>query len=304
MPKITPSTPMTDACYSRTFDAEIDIVTDNEILVRGRLQDQALTLDYAWNVRTPEYQVVAATAEQSHADPAEFDPELCARQAGVAGIRIGRGFSKNFLNALGDLPGKDAHLFLAIEMARIAQQVYQFPPEFEAQFPAIGNPAKLSWQKDRAYMSDLANSCYTYRDETEALFAEREVRAGFDPELYTPRPGDKRVFWRKKQLSISRQEAGFACESAMEDRIHDIRIAFDIDETGLVSNAQSRGLRLPYHGICEDAQLRTEGLKGLRVGSGYILQFADRIGGARGCTHLFDLATDVLRLFRFQPSDF
>ncbi len=300
MPKIVLSSPMTDQTYSRTFAAEIDILTDNEILVRGRMQDHALTLDYTWNVRTPEYQVVGARAEQSDTDPAMFDPELCARQAGVAGIRIGRGFSKNFLNALGDLPGKDAHLFLAIEMARIAQQVYQFPPEFEAQFPATANRAKLSWQKDRAYMSDLANSCYTYRDETEALFAEREVRMGFDQDLYTPRPGDKRVFWRKKQLTITPRDGGFACESAMEDRIHEIRIAFDIDETGIFSNARSQGLRLPYHGICEDAQLRTEGLNGLRIGSGYILQFADRIGGARGCTHLFDLATDVMRLFKFQ----
>lgn len=300
MPKVVLSSPISGQTYSRTFTAEIDVLTDKETLVRGRMQDHRLTLDYAWNLQTPGYQIVAARAEQSDTDPASFDPELCTRQASVAGMRIGRGFSKSFQTALGELPGKDAHLFLAIEMARIAQQVYQSPPEIEERFPVEKDNARLYWLKDRVIMSDIANSCYTYRDETEALFAQREVRIGFDEALYTPRPGTRRMFWRKKQLTIARQGTGFACECAMDDRVHDIRIAFDIDETGLVSNARSQGLRLPYHGICDDAHARTAGLNGLRVDGGYSLQFADRVGGANGCTHLFDLATDVMRLFSFQ----
>jgi hypothetical protein len=300
MPKIVLSSPMKDQIYSRTFAGEIDILTDKEFLVRGRLQDHALTLDYAWNMQTPDYQIVAARAEQSDANPACFDPELCRRQAGVAGIRIGRGFSKSFQNALGDLPGKDAHLFLAIEMARLAQQVYQASPEIEQQFPTAATDARVAWLKDRACMGAFANSCHTYRDETETLFAQREVRMGFSQELYSPRPGDKRMFWRDKRLSIARRDQGYACESVMDDRVHDIGIAFDIDETGLVSNARSQGLRLPYHGICDDPHTRTADLNGMRVDSGYSRQFADRIGGATGCTHVFDLATDVMRLFRFQ----
>src|SRR5262249_37424473 len=114
----------------------------------------------------------------------------------------------------------------------------------------------------------------------------------------------KRVFWRSKQISVSlRQGAGgvvfYACESAMNDRIHDIKIGFDLSGEGVISNAESRGLRLPYHGICEDAQLRTPELNGMRVSAGFILQFANRVGGSQGCTHLFDLSMDVLRLFRF-----
>lgn len=300
MPKIVLSSPMKDEVYSRTFAGEIDILTDKEFLVRGRLQDHALTLDYTWNVQTPGYQIVAACAEQSDADPAKFDPELCERQAGVAGIRIGRGFSKNIQNALGELPGMAHHLFLAIEMARLAQQVYQASPEIEQRFPTAAADAKVAWLKDRACMGAFANSCHTYRDETEALFAQREVRMGFSQELYSPRPGDKRMFWRDKRLSIARRDQGYACESVMDDRVHDIRIAFDIGETGLISNARSQGLRLPYHGICDDAQARTAGLNGLQIDDGYSLQFADRVGGTGGCTHLFDLATDVMRLFRFQ----
>ncbi|MCI0661113.1 MAG: DUF2889 domain-containing protein, partial [Acidobacteria bacterium] len=221
----------------------------------------------------------------------------------------GRGFSKRVVAALGDLPGKQEHLWLAIEMARVGQQVYQYSSEFEARYPIIGKnqteDAQIAWLKDRAYMPDLANSCYTYRDESADLFKIREVRCGFGPEIFRPKPGDKRVFWRNKRLAIAMKMAEdggavYFCKSAMEDRIHDIKVEFDLSDDGSISNAQSRGLRLPYHGICEDAQLRTPGLNGLRVTPGFILQFADRIGGARGCTHLFDLSIDCLRLFNFR----
>src|SRR5262249_11528191 len=118
-----------------------------------------------------------------------------------------------------------------------------------------------------------------------------------------PQPGEKRVFWRTKRLSIeltSKTNWGYACESTMDDRIHDIRIGFDLSREGVISNAQSRGLRLPDHGICDDAQLRTHGLNGLRGTSGFMAQFAEHVGGVTGCTHLFDLSIDCLRLFRFE----
>ncbi|MGH9852848.1 MAG: DUF2889 domain-containing protein [Blastocatellia bacterium] len=301
---VTPS----QSNYLRTFEAEIDVLTDNEILVRGLMRDHRFAFEHVWKLRTPEYEIIEASARQIAGDAERFNPDLCERYANIKGVRIGRGFSKSVNAALGGLPGSGEHLFLAIEMARIGQQVYQFPPEFEAQFPSsAGNAteaAHISWLKDRAYMPDLANSCYTYRDKSAELFASREVRCGFGAELYTPKPGDQRVFWRNKRLSIElkQDESGqdvFACESAMEDRIHDIKIGFDLSSDGVISNAESRGLRLPYHGICEDAQLRTGGLNGLRVTAGFILQFADRVGGAQGCTHLFDLSIDVLRLFKF-----
>lgn len=304
MTSISFSIPIAASRYERRFDAEIDVLTADEILVRGRMRDHRFDLEHIWRVRTPAYDVIEARAEQHAGDATQFDPALCAGYAAIAGVRVGRGFSKRVVAVLGGAPGAAEHLFLAIEMARVAQQVYQFPPEFESQFAAPGaGEAHAAWQKDRAYMADLANSCYTYRDESDALFASRAVRLGFGGDLYTPRPGDQRVFWRAKQLAIeARADGGFACESRMDDRIHDIRVAFELSAEGIISMARSQGLRLPYHGICEDAQLRTAGLDGLRVGAGFILQFANRVGGAQGCTHLFDLSIDVLRLFRFdQP---
>jgi Protein of unknown function (DUF2889) len=294
------SVPFVHATYQRSFDAGIDVPAANELLVRGRLRDHRGGLEHVWRVRTPDYEVLDAAASQD-AD-AQFDPALCARYAGIRGVRLGRGFTKRVTAELGDAPGASEQTVLAIEMARVSQQVYQFPPDFDARFPPIegAGEAESAWRKDRAYLPELANSCYTYRDETAALFAARPVRLGFGGDLYSPRPGDKRVFWRTKQLSIAQTPDGrFACESAMDDRIHDIQIGFALSADGVISGARSRGLRLPYHGVCEDAQLRTARLEGLRVNAGFVAQFADCVGGAQGCTHLFDLSMDVLRLFRF-----
>jgi len=296
------SIPLSRPDYRRTFDAEIDVPAENELLVRGSMRDHRFAFEHVWKIRTPEYEIIEAAARQIDG---EFDQRLCDRYAGVKGARIGRGFSKRVISELGDSPGAQEHLLTAIEMARVGQQVYQYTPEFEAQFPpSAGNApeaARIAWLKDRAYMG-LANTCYTYRDESEGLFGAREVRCGFGAELTRPKPGDKRIFWRNKRVEIELKANGngetiYACESVMEDAIHDIRIGFDLSSDGVVSNARSHGARLPYHGICEDPHLRTPALEGLIVTGAFIAQFAEHVGGAQGCTHLFDLSIDVLRLF-------
>lgn len=296
------SIPLSSLSYLRTFEAEIDVTAENEIFVRGVMSDHRFAFEHSWRVRTPDYEVIEATASQIAGDKAEFDPELCRLYPAIAGVTVGRGFSKRIVAVLGDLSGANEHLLMAIEMARVAQQVYQYKPDFEAGFPTVPGgtteAARIAWLKDRAYMN-LANTCFAYRDESETLFQSREVRCGFDSSVTRPKPGDKRVFWRNKSLSVNLTNSGYECESAMEDRIHDIKISFDLSAKGVISNARSRGLRLPYQGICEDAHLRTPRLDGLQATAGFIGQFADQVGGASGCTHLFDLSIDCLRLFSF-----
>jgi hypothetical protein len=307
---VTFSLLLPESGYERTFTADIDVLAANELHVRGQLRDHRFAFEHVWRLRTPDYEVLEAQAQQLAGEGAQFDPALCERYTKISGVRIGRGFSKHILSALGALPGAQEHLLLAIEMARVGQQVYQYTPEFEAQFQPrpdsadrITETARIAWLKDRAYMN-LANSCYAYRDASLDLFDQRAVRCGFDAELTRPQPGDKRVFWRNKRLRIEPRSAPdgnsvFACTSAMEDRIHDIQISFDLSSEGLISNARSRGLRVPYFGICEDPHQRTAGLNGVQVTGAFVQQFAEHVGGASGCTHLFDLSIDVLRLFRF-----
>jgi hypothetical protein len=301
------SIPILHSTYERSFEAQIDALTANEIFVRGRMHDYRFDLEHSWRLRTPEYEVIEASAEQKAGEEARFSPELCERYPRIRGARIGRGFSKRVLAELGNLPGAQEHLFLAIEMARVGQQVYQLPAGLETQFVANASVDPVAynfWQMDRAYMPELADSCYTYRDASAALFTDRAVRLGFNADLYSPKPGEKRVFWREKRLCISVKRDSesnefYACRSSMTDTIHDITIGFDLAPDGMISNAQSKAPRLPYHGICEDAQFRTAQLNGTRVNKEYSLCFADRVGGSHGCAHLFDLSMDVLRLFKF-----
>lgn len=296
--------PLAGGTYRRGFEASIDVPESQRLQVRGRMHDERFDLEHVWVLSLPGYEVIEARATQNRGDPGLVAPGLCPRYAGIRGVSIGRGFSRHIRDALGeDLPGSATHLLLAIEMARVGQQVFQLPPEFDRQFPVelagSSGPALSSWQKDRAYMPGLANSCYTYRDASAAAFRERAIVCSFGPEISHPAPGSIGVFQRRKELVIRADGAGFVCENSMQDNLHDIAVRFALDAGGAVSAASSRGERLPYAGLCEFAQERTNGLVGLRVTRDFVEEFADRIGGAHGCTHLFDLSVDCLRLFRF-----
>lgn len=291
--------------YLRGFDAEIDIVEAGKIFVRGRMRDHRLDLDHTWLLATPAYEVLEAGAIQHAGEAGQLAPELCARYPAIKGVTIGRGFSRRIIDALGeDLPGRQEHLLLAIEMARVGQQIYQFPAGFDARFqrnPKVRSAdALLSWEKDRAYMG-LADSCYTYRDASRPLFESRRIASIVGPEITSPAPGTRRAFWRRKRLAIRQAEEqgnAFLCESAMEDPLHDIAIGFRLGADGMVSGACSRAPRVPYSGLCEDPHRRTASLNGLRLTPEFVRELADHVGGAQGCTHLFDLSMDCLRLFR------
>src|SRR5215510_8656910 len=82
---VTPS----QSSYLRTFDAEIDVLSENELLVRGLMRDHRFAFEHVWKLRTPEYEVVEASARQTEG---EFDPRLCERYAEIKGVRIGRRF--------------------------------------------------------------------------------------------------------------------------------------------------------------------------------------------------------------------
>ncbi len=304
-----PSLPLPAGGYVRTFEAEIDDHAASTIRVRGVLSDHRCTIEHVWVLHTPEYEVIEASAQHLHGEPTVLSPELIGRYPAIRGVRIGRGFTRTVREALGNLPGQREHVILAIEMARVGQQAYKLPKGYHERFrplvadmpPGPSRLARLSWEQDRDYIPELWNTCYTYRDASAALFAERDV-ISLDPHLMQPDPGQKRIFWRHKRMHIApRQDgAGFHCRNDMDDAIHEIRIAFDIATDGTVQHARSEGVRLPYHGICEEPHLKTLGLNGQKLNKDFIRLMADHIGGASGCTHLFDLSVDCLRFFNWR----
>jgi hypothetical protein len=303
-----PSLAMPRGGSIRTFEAEIDDHGPPLLRVRGVLSDHRCSLEHVWILRTPAYEVLEASARHLHGEPAVLAPELIPRYPKIHGVRLGAGFTRTVRGALGDLPGHREHLALAIEMARVGQQAYQVPQNHHERFaplvshmpPGSSRLARLAWEQDRAYMPSLCDSCYAYREATAALFDERDVVC-FDLNILYPEPGQKRMFWRQKRMQISplANGAGFHCQNEMDDTVHEIRVAFDIAADGTVQAAHSEGVRLPYHGICEDAQLRTPGLVGQKLGQDFMRRIADQVGGASGCAHLFDLSVDCLRFFNW-----
>jgi hypothetical protein len=262
-----------------------------------------------WILQTPDYEVLEASARHLRGESTILAPALVSRYPHIQGVRIGAGFTGTVREVLGDLPGHREHLTLAIEMARVGQQAYKLPREHHERFrplvahmqPGPSRLARMIWEQDRDYMPSLCNSCHVYRDETAALFDEREVVC-FDLNVLYPEPGQKRIFWRRKRMHISplADGAGFHCRNAMQDTVHDIRVTFDMALDGTIQAAQSEGIRLPYHGLCEDPQLRMPGLKGQKLGPDFIRLIADQVGGTSGCAHLFDLSVDCLRFFNWQ----
>ena len=303
------SLPFAEAEYTRTFEAEIDNLVNSEMRVRGTLADHRCTLTAEWAVSLPAYEIRRASATHLSDSSDMLSPALTARIPAIQGATIGQGFSRIMGATLGNLPGHKEHRTLATEMARVSLQAFPVPKDDHKRFasfvtdmpPGPSRLARMLWERDRADFSMLKNSCFTYRDQSARLFEERTVEP-FDPDMTVPEPGEERFFWRTKRLQITPRpdRAGFHCHHALDDRFQQMQIDFDIDAEGTITNATSRPGRLPFHGLCEEPHSRTGGLNGLKLGKNFTPPVVDRIGGPTGCRHLFDLATDCLRLFTWR----
>ncbi len=303
------SLPLVEEGYTRTFEAEIDNLVNSEIRVRGTLSDHRCALTYDWVVHIPDYEILQASAYHLSGASTILSPDLTARVPSIQGATVSQGFTQLIGEVLGDLPGHKEHLALATEMARASFQAFPVPKGDHERFasfvkdmpPGPSRLARMLWERDRADFSMLNNSCFTYRDQSAQLFDERRIET-FDPDMASPAPGERRFFWRTKRLQITQRtnRAGFHCHNEMDDPFQQMQIDFDIETDGTITNAISQPGRLPYHGLCEEPHRRTARLNGLKPGKKFAGLIADRVGGSTGCSHLFDLATDCLRLFTWR----
>src|SRR5262245_17319251 len=55
------SIPLSNSNYQRTFDAEIDVPAEKELLVRGSMRDHRFAFEHVWKIRTPEYEIIEAS---------------------------------------------------------------------------------------------------------------------------------------------------------------------------------------------------------------------------------------------------
>jgi Protein of unknown function (DUF2889) len=224
-----------------------------------------------------------------------LDPAMVAAVAGLSRVRMVGGLTRAVADVVGDGAGSRLVVDAVVEAARLARQVAKFPRE-RAELAASGDPWEC-WQLDTTGWADLPDSCFTYSAAGRALFGARAVTTPMQPDLYSPRPGQTRVFVRRKVARLECVDDTLHLFHSMHDNVHGFELTYEIDRrTGRIVKARSVTSRLPYAGICSEPQRRISALVGETVDAGFRKRLSAHVGGAEGCAQLFDLTADLLKL--------
>jgi hypothetical protein len=219
---------------------------------------------------------------------------LATAFAGLAGTAMVGGLTRRVAELLGD--GESAALALdaTIEAARLARQVARMP-RAEAE-RAAGDPLAC-WTLDTTGWVDLPNSCFTYSAAGRALFGTRTVATPMLPDLYSPRPGQAKVFERRKVARLERRAGRLHLFHSMYDNVHGFELTCEIDlASATVVRAEHVTPRLPYMGVCSEPQRRFGALVGETVDPALRKRIQATLGGEGGCAQLYDLTADLLKL--------
>lgn len=221
-------------------------------------------------------------------------PAVVQAVAGLARVRMAAGFTRQVAAATGSGEGAGIVVDAAIEIARLARQTTKLPRE-QAERAAAGPGA--CWDLDTTGWVDLPDSCFTYSAAGHALLGSRPVTSPMTPDLYCPRPGQRRVFERTKLARLERIDGRLRLFHAMHDNVHGFEITYEIDlGSGRIVRAEHLTPRLPYMGICSEPQPRIRALLGEVVDEGFRKRLGLILGGPAGCAQLYDLTADLLKL--------
>jgi hypothetical protein len=222
-------------------------------------------------------------------------PAIVASIEKLAGTPMVGGLSRRIAELTGSGPGAAFVLGAFVEVARLARQTAKLPRE-RAERAAGGN-AWECWQLDMAGWIDLPNSCFTYTDAGRRLFSTRTVSTPMQPDLYSSRVGQSRVFERRKVARLARRDGRLALFHSMHDNVHGFEITYEIDlATGTIVRAEHATPRLPYMGICSEPQRKITALIGETADDGLRRRIQTHLGGETGCAQLYDLTSDLLKL--------
>lgn len=218
--------------------------------------------------------------------------------ARLAGTALTAGLTRRAAEATGHGEGAGLVVEAVVEIARLARQVTKLP-RAEAERAAGTAPADAwaCWQLDTTSWVDLPDSCFTYSAAGRALFGTRAVSTPMQADLYSPRPGQRRVFERRKLMRLERRAGRLHLFHSMHDNVHGFDVTYEIDlASGRVVRAEHRTPRLPYQGICTEPQGRIALLLGETADPGLRKRIQAHLGGPGGCAQLFDLTADLLKL--------
>jgi hypothetical protein len=224
----------------------------------------------------------------------EVAPPVVAAFPGLAGEAMVGGLTRRAVELLGRGPGAALAVDAVIEIARLSRQVAKLPRAKAER--ATGDPVAC-WNLDTTGWVDLPNSCFTYSPAGRALFGTRTIATPMVPDLYSPQPGQSRVFERRKVARLTRGDGRLRLFHSMHDNVHGFELTCEIDlATGRVTRAEHVTPRLPYMGVCSEPQRRLASLVGESTDPGLRKRIQETLGGEGGCAQLYDLTADLLKL--------
>ncbi len=278
--------------YERVTTGRVDNTHDDAFTHTVRLEDPDRALEVAIVATpSPDYAIRAARCRVERGEVAASVADGVARLAGVAMVG---GLTRRVMEAAGGGAGAALAVDAVVEAARLARQVAKFPRE-RAERAAGGDPWEC-WQLDTTGWVDLPDSCFTYSDAGRALFGTRTIATPMQPDLYSPRPGQRGVFERRKVARLERRDGRLALFHSMHDNCHGFEITYEIDAGGRIVKAEHVTPRLPYMGICSEPQRKIGALLGETVDEGLRRRIQLHLGGPTGCAQLYDLTADLLKL--------
>ncbi len=281
------------ARYERVMEGWTDDAGADALAHTVRLTDPERQIEL-WVVTTtsPAYEIRQARCRILGGDVA---PAVAGGVASLAGARMVAGFTRRVADSVGGGAGAAFVVDAAVEVARLARQVAKLPRD-RAELATSGDPL-VCWQLDTTGWIDLPDSCFTYSAAGRALFGTRPIATPMQPDLYSPRPGQRRVFVRTKRARLERLDGRLGLFHSMHDDVHGFEVTYEVDTaTGRVLRAEHITPKLPYMGICSEPQRKIAALVGEIADDGLRKRIAPLIGGASGCAQLYDLTADVLKL--------
>ena len=282
--------------YERSMEGWVDNTHDDAFTHTVRLVDDDAGVELeAVCTPSPGYEVLQAAAR---ATAGAVDPAALERFGQLVGARMVAGFGRRLTELAGQGPAARLLVEAGIEVARLARQTAKFPREATAGLAAGG--ARACWDLDTTGWIDLPGSCFTYSDAGRALLETRTVSSPMVADLYSPPPGARRIFVRKKVMRVVRTGTRLHLFHSMHDNVHGFDLHIEIDlEAGTVAAADSSTSRLPYQGICTEPQGKLASLIGQGADGTLRKRIQTQLGGESGCAQLYDLTADLLKLLSF-----
>jgi hypothetical protein len=278
--------------YERVMDGWVDNIHEDALTHTVTLADSDRAVEVAIvALPSPTYEIRQARCRTI---AGEVSSQVVTGFPRLAGTAMVGGLTRRVAEVIGSGAGAALVADATIEAARLARQVAKLPRE-RAERAREG--AWQCWRLDTEGWIDLPDSCFTYSAAGRALFGTRTVACQSGPDLYSPRPGQRRVFVRRKVARLECVDGTLSLFHSMHDDVHGLEISYEVDaESARILSARSLTPKLPYMGICSEPQRRIDALVGETVDDRLRKRIQARLGGPTGCAQLYDLTSDLLKL--------